>query len=154
MRGTVLGYDAARGEGMISGDDGKRYTVRRSDLGAGVAALRPSQNVDFEIKEGRPAGVFPVSPSSGGVGGASGEKSKIAAGLLALFLGGLGIHKFYLGYTTAGVVMLLIWVFGWILLGLPTLVINIIALIEAIIYFVKSDDDFYHTYVASRRPWF
>ena len=40
----------------------------------------------------------------------SGEKSKIAAGLLAIFLGTLGVHKFYLGYTKEGLIMLLITV--------------------------------------------
>jgi hypothetical protein len=38
-------------------------------------------------------------------------KSKLAAGLLGIFLGGLGIHRFYLGYTTIGVVQLLLTVF-------------------------------------------
>jgi hypothetical protein len=39
-------------------------------------------------------------------------KSKIAAGLLGIFLGGLGIHRFYLGYTGIGLLMLLVSVFG------------------------------------------
>jgi TM2 domain-containing membrane protein YozV len=34
-------------------------------------------------------------------------KSKTVAALLAFFLGGLGIHRFYLGYTWQGVVQLL-----------------------------------------------
>ncbi|MFJ4264638.1 NINE protein [Paenarthrobacter nicotinovorans] len=35
-------------------------------------------------------------------------KSKIAAGLLGIFLGGLGIHRFYLGYTTIGIIQLVL----------------------------------------------
>jgi TM2 domain-containing membrane protein YozV len=38
-------------------------------------------------------------------------KSKIAAGLLGIFLGGLGIHRFYLGYTTIGIIQLVLTVF-------------------------------------------
>jgi hypothetical protein len=38
---------------------------------------------------------------------AGGEKSQTVAWVLALFLGGLGIHRFYLGYTWQGVVQLL-----------------------------------------------
>ncbi len=36
------------------------------------------------------------------------QKSKIAAGLLGIFLGGLGVHNFYLGYTGKAVAQLLI----------------------------------------------
>jgi TM2 domain-containing membrane protein YozV len=36
-----------------------------------------------------------------------GEKSQLTAALLCFFLGGLGIHRFYLGYTWQGVVQLL-----------------------------------------------
>lgn len=39
-------------------------------------------------------------------------KSKIAAGLLGIFLGGLGVHNFYLGYTGKAVAQLLITIFG------------------------------------------
>lgn len=35
-------------------------------------------------------------------------KSKIAAGLLGIFLGGFGIHRFYLGYTTIGIIQLVL----------------------------------------------
>jgi TM2 domain-containing membrane protein YozV len=34
-------------------------------------------------------------------------KSKVTAALLCFFLGGLGIHRFYLGYTTIGIVQIL-----------------------------------------------
>lgn len=42
-------------------------------------------------------------------------KSKLIAGILAIVLGSLGIHDFYLGYTKKGVTHLLMWVFflGW-----------------------------------------
>lgn len=38
---------------------------------------------------------------------ASGNKSQLVALLLCFFLGGLGIHRFYLGYTWQGIVQLL-----------------------------------------------
>ena len=37
----------------------------------------------------------------------SGGKSQLIALLLCIFLGGLGIHRFYLGYTGIGVIQLL-----------------------------------------------
>ena len=42
-------------------------------------------------------------------------KSKIAAGLLGIFLGCFGVHNFYLGYTGKAVAQLLLTIFGWIL---------------------------------------
>ncbi len=60
-------------------------------------------------------------------------KSKMTAGLLAFFVGGLGVHKFYLGENGIGVVYLL---FCWT--GIPA----IIAFIEAIILLTMSDEDF------------
>jgi TM2 domain-containing membrane protein YozV len=40
-------------------------------------------------------------------------KSKIAAGLLGLFFGTLGIHNFYLGYTVRGLIQLVLTIIGW-----------------------------------------
>lgn len=64
---------------------------------------------------------------------ASGDaKSKLVAGLLAIFIGTFGIHNFYLGYTTKGVIQLVVSVVGFFLCGLPTAGIAIWALIEGI----------------------
>lgn len=81
------------------------------------------------------------------------SKSKVAAGLLAIFLGGLGIHKFYLGYTTQGIILLLVTLFGAFLLIGPV-VTGVISLIEGIIYLTKSDEEFYRLYVLSKKEWF
>ena len=85
-------------------------------------------------------------------GSSSGEKSKIIACLLALFLGVIGVHKFYLGYNTQGIIMLLCGTVGWILF-LPPLVMAVIALIEAIMYISKSDEEFQEIYVDNEKPW-
>lgn len=80
-----------------------------------------------------------------------GDKSKLAAGLLAILLGALGVHKFYLGYTKTGLIMLLVSVLTF---GLASWVMGIIGLIEGIIYLTKDDYDFYMTYVANQKKWF
>lgn len=70
--------------------------------------------------------------------GGSKQKSKFVAGVLAVLLGTLGIHNFYLGYTSKGVVQLLMFVFwlGWISF--------IWGLVEAIMIFTdKIDCDAY-----------
>ena len=38
-------------------------------------------------------------------------KSRMAAGLLGIFLGGLGVHRFYLGYTNIGIIQIVVTVF-------------------------------------------
>ena len=82
-------------------------------------------------------------------------KDHVAAGLLAIFLGWLGIHKFYLGYNTAGFIMLGVSILGGILtLSLASWVIWVIAIIEGIMYFTKSQTEFEQTYVLRRREWF
>lgn len=85
----------------------------------------------------------------------SGEKSKLVAGLLAIFLGWAGIHKFYLGYKSPGLIMLLVSIFGGIItLGIASFVIEIIGLIEGIVYLTKSDDDFEDIYINNQKKWF
>jgi TM2 domain-containing membrane protein YozV len=46
-------------------------------------------------------------PAYGGMPGVE-QKSKIVAGILGILVGGLGIHRFYLGYTTIGVVQIIV----------------------------------------------
>lgn len=62
-------------------------------------------------------------------------KTKLVAGLLALFLGGFGVHHFYLGSVTAGIVCIAV---TWLTCGAG----GILPLIEAIMLLVMSDADF------------
>jgi len=62
-------------------------------------------------------------------------KSRVTAGVLAILLGGLGVHKFYLGQIGLGVLYLL---FAW------TFIPALIGLIEGILYLVMSDEEFAH----------
>lgn len=79
------------------------------------------------------------------------DKSKIAAGLLAIFLGALGIHKFYLGYKKAGLIMLLVTLLTF---GVGAIVMDVIGIVEGILYLSKNDWDFYNTYVVGEKDWF
>ncbi|RMG14779.1 MAG: NINE protein [Planctomycetota bacterium] len=77
-----------------------------------------------------------------------GAEKKLVAGLLGILLGGLGIHKFYLGYTKAGVIQIVISLLTCFTGG------SIIGLIEGIIYLTKSDEEFVETYVNNQKEWF
>ncbi len=72
---------------------------------------------------------------------------KMVAGLLGILLGGWGIHKFYLGMTTPGILQIVISICTCGLGG-------IIGLIEGIIYLTKSDEDFHQMYVVEQKGWF
>ncbi len=74
-----------------------------------------------------------------------GAEKKLVAGILAILLGGFGVHKFYLGYTKEGVIQLLL---SLVCIG------GIIGIIEGIIYLTKTDQEFVATYVTGRKPWF
>jgi TM2 domain-containing membrane protein YozV len=78
-----------------------------------------------------------VCPKCGVGQSTGGSKSKIAAGLFALLLGGLGAHKFYLGKIGQGFLYLL---FCW------TFVPAVVALVEGILYLTKSDAEFAQKY--------
>lgn len=84
-----------------------------------------------------------------------GENKKILAGVLAIVLGGFGIHKFILGYNKEGVILLVLTlVLGFISCGLGASVTGLIGLVEGIIYLTKSDEEFYATYQVGKKPWF
>ena len=75
------------------------------------------------------------------------ENKKVVAGILAILIGSLGVHKFVLGYTKEGILQIIL-TFGTCGVG------SIVGLIEGIIYLTKSDDEFYETYQINKRGWF
>ena len=145
MRGQVLGVDRTSGDGQISGEDGHRYTFRPDDWsdarGPAVGA-----RIDFAIEGTRALRIFRLPDSDVAPVGAArppvaNDRNKIVAALLAFFLGTLGIHRFYLGRTGSGIVMLVLTI---TIVGI--LVTGLWALIDAVRYLIMSDDEFAHRY--------
>ena len=148
MRGHVLGVDTRTGEGMITGEDGKRYSFRPPDWAhRGEPAI--GLYVDFEATESRALSIFPVpnAPATIGTGGYSappapiresgGDRNKLVAALLAFFIGPIGVHRFYLGRIGSGIAML---VLSCTVIGLIVTVPW--AIIDMIRYLVMSDREF------------
>jgi TM2 domain-containing membrane protein YozV len=67
-------------------------------------------------------------------------KSKVAAGLLGIFLGALGVHRFYLGYIVIGVAQLLLTVLGFWACGIGPIAAGIWGLVEGIMILAGSID--------------
>jgi TM2 domain-containing membrane protein YozV len=60
-------------------------------------------------------------------------KSKLSAALLALFLGGIGIHRFYLGQSGKGILYL---IFCW------TFIPSILAFFDFLAFIMMSESTF------------
>jgi TM2 domain-containing membrane protein YozV len=80
-----------------------------------------------------------------------GADKKIAAGICGILIGSLGVHKFVLGYTTEGVIMLLV---SLLTCGLGAPIMSIIGIVEGIMYLTKPDEEFVRTYIQGRKGWF
>ena len=147
MRGQILGVDSRTGEGQLTGDDGRRYRFRPDDWAhRGEPAI--GLQVDFEPEETHARSIFPVPGAMPPALVAAPtptvretDRNKVVAALLAFFLGLLGIHRFYLGRTGSGIVMLVlsITVAGMLITG-PW------ALIDTIRYLLMSDREFADRY--------
>ncbi len=86
---------------------------------------------------------------------------KVPAGICGILFGSFGVHKFLLGYNSAGIIMLAStlasFFLGIVTCGLlwPAItVIHVIGVVEGILYLSKSDEEFVRTYVDGRKEWF
>ncbi|WP_029481614.1 TM2 domain-containing protein [Deinococcus marmoris] len=134
------------------------------DLDAWGEPQRPT----IRVADERP--ITPYAPAPTHAGDVA--QKRLIAGLLAIFLGSLGVHKFYLGMNTQGILILGanigVWVLA-LLIGLLTLgfglfitlplagvvssALGLLGLVEGILYLTKSDADFGRDYLVGKKPW-
>ena len=107
----------------------------------------PGETGEEQAKQEEKSPIIPPMPIGVFDCGISGKSRGVAA-LLALFLGALGIHYFYVGKTGAGILFLLLTILlSWTIL-IP-LAISIITLVQAILLFTMIHDEFERKYVNS-----
>lgn len=121
--------------------------VRADDLvwQEGMAEWVPMGSVSRLVGFLATAAPPPLSNSS------SVTNQRVTAAALAILLGWLGAHKFYLGMTGPGLILLLASLLSCLIASPITAIIGIL---EGVLYLVKSDAEFYQTYVIEKRPWF
>jgi TM2 domain-containing membrane protein YozV len=155
----LIGSDG-RQYGPASAEDIRRWITENRLNAQTIAHLEGAQEwkplsafpefaLDFKI----PAGSTAPPPLQTPQAAPSNPRAstKIAAGIFGLLLGCLGIHKFILGFTGAGLIMLLVTL---LTCGVAGPLIHLIGMIEGIIYLTKSDSEFVRLYVEGRRDWF
>lgn len=103
-----------------------------------------------------PVTTEPVNPNEPPI-----ESKKMAAGLCAILIGTLGIHKFILGYNTEGIIYICAFtaclILSFVTCGLGSILfipMGAIPLVEGIIYLTKSDEEFIETYQKNKKAWF
>lgn len=77
--------------------------------------------------------------------------NKMVAGICGILLGSLGVHKFILGYKKEGIIMLLV---SLLTCGVGATVMQVIGIVEGIIYLTKSDEEFVQIYGTGEKGWF
>lgn len=152
MKGQVLDYDKLKQTGIILAEDGNRYCF---NLGEWYLEHDPQQGevVDFIIQNQNAVKIYSAVSVNTSHKVNNSPKRGIAI-LLALFIGGLGAHKFYMGYSKQAWIMCIVWLVGLILYGLPSFIMGIIAFIELIKYLLVSDEEFNQIYIQGNKPWF
>ncbi|HEY9801863.1 MAG TPA: TM2 domain-containing protein [Leptolyngbyaceae cyanobacterium] len=80
---------------------------------------------------------------------------QLLAGYCGIILGGFGIHKFILGYAVEGFIMLVIAVVGGTFsYGITLLIMQLVGLVEGMIYLNKTPEEFVNTYIVNKQSWF
>ncbi|MDD5395560.1 MAG: GYF domain-containing protein [Thiothrix sp.] len=102
IKGCVLSFDPMSGQGYISGRDGNRYLLVRSNWHAGRAPM-PGLDVDFVADANGHATQIFIEPSFV-------TRANMSKGVLALvcwFVGLFGVHRFLVGKVGTGVTQLI-----------------------------------------------
>lgn len=114
---------------------GCEYIVEEKPQEEEIETVQPEEPKNETPKAEKKREIFDDGPSG---------KSRGVAGLLAIFLGWLGIHYFYLGKNTAGIIILLVSIFSC---GTLATVVEIVTFIQGIIMLTMTEEAFEDKYV-------
>jgi TM2 domain-containing membrane protein YozV len=131
MKGQILDFSVQKNEGIITAQDGSRYTFNGAEWKGDIQPNR-GMLVDFDAQGTNATGVYRALGQV--TSKPRGDTSKPATTLWCIFLGGFGAHKFYVGSWGWGIVYFL---FFW------TYIPFLISFVEWIRMVLMSDEEFY-----------
>lgn len=123
---------------------GKQYSTQEKVSRVKCPYCGAETNVSYSDQE-RPQYQAPTIVDDVFSNGPSG-KSRGVAGLLALFLGSLGLHYFYMNKTNAGVIFLVATLLSCGILGIIT---QIVSIIQGVLFFTSTQEEFERKWVNS-----
>lgn len=158
LKGVILDYSVQTNLGVISGDDARRYQFEGSEWKVRAAFPMPGVRVEFVPDADKATAIYNI----GSIKPSHEPERKcnhIIAAVTAIFLGCLGIHKFYMGYTREGMGCLAGTIGGlalcWLIIpALLVLAICCVTFVEGIIYLSMTQEQFDKTYLLERKAWF
>ena len=141
------------------GFEGAKESAEEAQNAAEDAAEEAQESAEETKGDFKEEAKKTASEFSEGLKDVGGDNKKILAGILAIILGSFGVHKFILGYQKEGFILLGVTIVGFVLscIGVGVFIVwitMIIGIVEGIIYLTKSDEEFFNTYQAGRKPWF
>ena len=154
--------DMSGGVGTIRGEDGSSYDLITEDILVNTKQIEGRGLVGhmvFFIPDDAQAKRVIIRDDILGIhivaadGSFIGNGDRLISAIIAVVLGFVGAHKFYLGYKSQGILMFLAGTVG-LLLIFPPFISFVISIAEAFIYLRKTDQEFYDTYIAKERGWF
>ena len=151
-------FDSAKDKAKDMGDKAEEAFDSAKEKTSEFAEDAKEKASDFAEEAKKTANEFTESAKEA-FSGVGGDNKKVLAGILAIFLGSLGVHKFILGYQKEGFILLGVSIIGYITVCLVIgsfilMAAGVVGIIEGIIYLTKSDEEFYNTYQVGKKPWF
>jgi len=155
MTGTILDYTVQANAGLISGDNNRRYSFQGAEWRETGKFPVKGMRVDFAPKDDAATAIYLIQDAPNSTSESAGKRdcNHVVAGLLGIFLGWIGVHKFYMGYKNEGIILLICGTVGW-LIFVPLLFSAVAGLVEGIIYLSQTQQQFETTYITGKRKWF
>jgi len=146
VKGTILDFTVQTNTGIISGDDGQRYSFQGSEWRETGKYPAKSMRVDFTPQAGCASVIYLIQDASGATSGTNEKRdcNHVTAGLFGILLGAFGIHKFYMGQTQMGCMYI---VGGVVTCGFGFAITCVIGIVEGIIYLSMTQAEFERKYI-------